>query len=565
MSRIGLLKSRSAVPTKEINTTFFLGASVGMILFILLYGFRVLDVTYTDWIYQMGDFSQHQLGWEAFRNSPWYFPIGLHDHLIYPSKISIVYTDSIPGFALLFKCISDILPTSFQYMGIYGLLCFALQGGFSALLVRKFIDNKLICTLSVLLFVYNSVLIYRMFAHTALASQWIILAAWCIWAYSDQMDFRKSLFYWSILFILAPSIHMYFVPMLAILLFFFSLLHYKSSKHVSQSIIMFAVPCLVALAVMYILGAFYGNVRFGDNNEIDVYTMNFNGFINPIAMDHSARVSLFLKELPRGVYQYEGRCYLGLGIILALFGILYLSLYRYKKEKGYVKSHPVRFYAFLACLTLFILSLGTIIRLGEAEILNIWYPNIFKHILAIFRATGRFIWPVYYLIILYVITSLYKYLSSKKYTFEIAFLVLIFIQMVDTSGMLVDYSKYFREDFKATSSLVDPLWDECATKKCHMVFLGNTLNGDDFTLFGRKFLKHGCSLNNFYLARSPAEEIASNWKQYLENLMQGKIDSNTILIFKDNDDFIKQVPRDNINILNIDGYAIIYNVGTLSR
>lgn len=52
--------------------------------------------------------------------------------------VSIVYTDSIPLFALLFKILSPLLPANFQYFGLFELLSYALMGGFGALFVRAF-------------------------------------------------------------------------------------------------------------------------------------------------------------------------------------------------------------------------------------------------------------------------------------------------------------------------------------------------------------------------------------------------------------------------------------------
>lgn len=60
-----------------------------------------------------------------------------------------------------------------------------------------------------------------MFAHTALASQWIILAALALWIYNNDINDKKMLIFWSALLALASALHMYFVPMLGVMLFFF--------------------------------------------------------------------------------------------------------------------------------------------------------------------------------------------------------------------------------------------------------------------------------------------------------------------------------------------------------
>ena len=303
---------------------FLSGAIVGVIIFISIYGFDVLNVLNVSWLYDKGDLAQHQIGWPAFRMSKWYFPLGRHDGLTFPSKVSVVFTDSIPLFAIIFKCFSSVLPNDFQYIGIFGLISFALQGGFAALLVRRFIKNIFVCCFASVLFICNHVIIYRMFAHTALASQWIILASLALWIYNKNLTDKKTLIFWSILLVLAPALHMYFVPMLGIMLFFFCLMKFKEKRDVSKSLVLFFLPCLLSVLVMFLLGVFYGKVKL-DVPDIDIYTMNLNSFINPVPIDNSARISLILKPLPLDFGQYEGGCYLGLGVITTLLIIILVN------------------------------------------------------------------------------------------------------------------------------------------------------------------------------------------------------------------------------------------------
>ena len=123
------------------KTNFFtmpiISAVMGIILFCLIYGIRIIDPTYTEWIIsKSGDLVQHYLGWAYYRNSPWTFPLGLIEGLTMPDKVSCIYTDSIPLFAVFFKILSPILPESFQYAGIWGVFSFAMQGFFSAILLQ---------------------------------------------------------------------------------------------------------------------------------------------------------------------------------------------------------------------------------------------------------------------------------------------------------------------------------------------------------------------------------------------------------------------------------------------
>ena len=96
---------------------FSAGIILGAIIFFIIYGFKILNPTYDDWIFSKGgDFAQHYLGWKFYRQSEWHFPIGLIDGLNGDGQISFMFTDSIPLFALFFKILSPIIPETFQYV-----------------------------------------------------------------------------------------------------------------------------------------------------------------------------------------------------------------------------------------------------------------------------------------------------------------------------------------------------------------------------------------------------------------------------------------------------------------
>lgn len=51
----------------------------------------------------------------------------------YPQGAAVTYTDSVPLLAILFRLLSPILPTTFQYFGLYTLCCYILQGAAAAM------------------------------------------------------------------------------------------------------------------------------------------------------------------------------------------------------------------------------------------------------------------------------------------------------------------------------------------------------------------------------------------------------------------------------------------------
>ena len=116
------------------------GALLGALVFLVLYGVRVLDPLCVDWILNnpSPDPSQHYLGWVFYRRSGWHLPyLGANYSAIYPYRTSILYTDSIPLLAVVCKLLGGVLPARFQYLGLWGLFCYAMQGGLAQALIAR--------------------------------------------------------------------------------------------------------------------------------------------------------------------------------------------------------------------------------------------------------------------------------------------------------------------------------------------------------------------------------------------------------------------------------------------
>ena len=90
---------------------------------------------------------------------------------------SVVFTDSIPVAALLFKLARDALPDHFQYFGMWTFACYILQGGFGWLISGLFTRIALQRLAMTALFVLSPLLPDRGIGHYALMAHWLVLAA----------------------------------------------------------------------------------------------------------------------------------------------------------------------------------------------------------------------------------------------------------------------------------------------------------------------------------------------------------------------------------------------------
>ena len=88
-----------------------------------------INPSVVDWLLNRIDPATHYLGWVFFRNDEWRWPLTFTDSIVYPTGISIAYTDSIPLLAIPAKVLShlSLLPDNFQYFGLYSALSLVLQ------------------------------------------------------------------------------------------------------------------------------------------------------------------------------------------------------------------------------------------------------------------------------------------------------------------------------------------------------------------------------------------------------------------------------------------------------
>lgn len=97
-----------------------------ILVFIYFYDYSILLPWNTKWL-MGGDLGANFIGWHAFRYDEWRLPVTETKLLAWPHGVPIVFTDSNPLLAVIFKVMSSILPREFQYIGFWYLICLILQ------------------------------------------------------------------------------------------------------------------------------------------------------------------------------------------------------------------------------------------------------------------------------------------------------------------------------------------------------------------------------------------------------------------------------------------------------
>ena len=497
-----------------------------ILIFSMMYGIKVLNPTNVNWIFSTnGDIMQHYVGWEAYKFGDWTFPIGLTDATSFPTNISVIYTDSIPIVALFFKIFSFVLPKTFQYLGLYGLVCFILQAIFSAKIVSKFTNSKAVIVVASLLFTVIPAMIFRIFYHTALASQWlIILALESLFLYDEFKEGKKCYLFWGLLGFLISSIHLYYLVMCGIVLVGFIILDILNTKKIKKSIISLIIFISVSLFTIYIFGGF---VNFGESDSFGfgAFSYNLNGLFN------SQGWSVFFEELPMISEQYEGFSYLGLGVILLIFIAFILTIIWYIKDKKILsKNKNLIISLCIISLLSTIVAISPKVYFGEKLLFELKLPEFITDVWSIFRSTGRFIWPVIYILMLASIIVVIKRLNWKL-SVLILFICLC-VQFVDIGPVLMDSNAFFSQDFILNDeyNLNNNEYLQKISSNNNiklMVFASDDFYDSDKFLYSDWALNNGIKTNKIHFARTSFDEILNkNTIKFLD-----KKDESMVFLF----------------------------------
>lgn len=486
---------------KKININI-VAALLGGIAFVLIYGVKILNPLYTDWLLTGGDPSQHYLGWEFFRRSDWYFPLGLTDQLAYPLKTSVIYTDSIPIFAVFFKLFRSILPRQFQYFGIWGLLCFVLQGYYAAKILGERSSSKTVILAGSIFFIVSPVMVFRMYYHTALAAHWLILLA--IYFYSkhekEYRDIFRPVMQWGILGILIGSIHLYFVPMCGAILLGYILCSIWKERKIRIRFFYPGISFSVGLFLtVYLLGGFSSGADTGTNN-LGLFSFNLNAFLNPMSYSTLLK-NTSLWDWPFYTQgQYEGFSYLGMGIILLCvcgIGLMIKNICRRKKPSVY------QIMTVLMSVGLIVMAASPTITWNDKLLLQLPYSSTIYKYWGIFGSCGRMAWPVVYFLMIFGITSIGNMKWKRKEISNVIIILACLVQVIDLSGQLYKRHENYSEKVVYQSPLAGSVWDDIISsgEYKHVVWVTHNVDHNDVIQVAVYAMKNDMTMGNFYFAR----------------------------------------------------------------
>ncbi|HRG63722.1 MAG: hypothetical protein E6Q32_07150 [Neisseriales bacterium] len=377
--------------------------------------------------YISNDMIVNFVGWHYYRYDPWMLPITRISSLVYPVGTNLIYSDSIPILSVALKLFSQLLPPVFVWHGLVAIINLSLLFYSGNLFFRIMTKDKLLGFIGGMFLLLSAPAIYRLIAHYSLTSQWLLVFNLLLLFQRNQNVKQNSVWQLFLIF-LSCGIHPYLAIMnlglsfgLAYKLSFIRIKNDINMRFSAKYFILLAIIYVITfLCSAYIFGWFVGGGK-SDAFGYGYYSANVLSLFNP---EFGA---LVIPNLSIGQYQYEGYSYLGLGIILPL---IFLCLFNYKRiYLAFLKKEMYLFYVLIAVFTM--LAFSNILQISNFVIRLPYHGKIFD----IFRSSGRFIWILYYIIILLVILGFYNKFAKKKYGI---FLLIgfLFLQYVDLKPLL---------------------------------------------------------------------------------------------------------------------------------
>jgi Family of unknown function (DUF6311) len=401
-----------------VSAKRLIAAGLGFAWFLIFGGGPTLNPLNVSWLLE-GDWLQHWMGFQFFQRDPWTFPLGSIQSLMFPVGTNIGFTDSNPLLALAMKPFSGWLPHEYQLIGLWFAACFALQGYMGAALASVVTRNAGQQVLGALLIVLSPVLIARI-GHDTLCAQWLPIGILYLGLreYDTRSAQRAA---WKVVagVWLAATIHPYLSAM-CWALGSAALLRLRRERWLTPRRWLVSMVLLTGgmIGIWSVIG--YLSAPRYVAGGFGALSFDLLGFFNPRGF---SRVLPDLPSLP----SYEGFAFLGLGG-LAVFVVAVIAFARYRP-----RPHGSTAIVFAVAALLAVFALSSSVTIGGNEVLSLrWLYQPLDFVATTYRASGRFIWPLHYLLLVFGVWGVARIAGEHRLSLGTALLgIAVAVQVSD--------------------------------------------------------------------------------------------------------------------------------------
>ncbi|MGH9176809.1 MAG: DUF6311 domain-containing protein, partial [Vicinamibacterales bacterium] len=324
------------------------------------------------------------------------------------------YMDSIPVMAFLLKPFDAWLPDSFQYLGLWFVVCFALQGLFGALVISTWTPRPLLQIVGSMLFVFLPSLFFRV-AHPALCSQWLLL--WALWLnWRPPAGYRNHAVQHVALGLVSGLVHPYLAVMVLALLAALAARRLIEADRAARRLAVLSF----ALAAAAVALGWWASGLFTLSSPQDLLAVSGDFSMNVLSLVNPGPNSAFLPGFRFfSGNQWDGYQYLGLGVLLLSLLAAPIAI----RNRCWSRTSVPLLCVLLGC-TLY--SVTPLVAAGSRVVLDLRDQ---LGAVGVFRSTGRFFWPVAYALVAGAIGIVATRLRPKTAT--IVLLAALALQVAD--------------------------------------------------------------------------------------------------------------------------------------
>ncbi|MBV9671370.1 MAG: hypothetical protein JO076_00910, partial [Verrucomicrobia bacterium] len=497
---------------------------IGSLAFWLITGGAIIYPTNLHWMLT-GDPSMNYLGWMFFRNTPLLQqPFGA----IWPYGMEIsgstVYSDSLSILAFPFKFISGWLPENFQYFGLWTFICFLLQAFFGWKLLGRLTGTKNMAwtrALATTFFVLAPPFVWRIHWHFALASHWLLLAS--LYLYFAP---RFRLLPWVILLVVASLVTPILLAMV-ILIFAGCLASRYFDRELSLGGAAKALAITVPILFLTMWEAGYFIITELGASGFGVFRASLTGLIDPGVVQLSGRSSWsqLFKDQSQSGGNYEGFCYLGTGTILLAIAACAETLRSGLKPVAWQKNWP------LCLLFLFsmLFALSNNIAIGPHVLFHYDVPFTFAKLIAPFRASGRFIWIAYYLILTGVLFHVLRTFRRTSALILVSFALIV--QIVDSWQALRTNRAQYAYRF-SPPLLTSDFWQKVGKKYQRVAYVLPRETKEGFLPLCYFAAVHNMPIGLCHYGRVDEGKLVAIREKAFKDIQQDRLDQSALYVFE---------------------------------
>jgi len=374
--------------------------TIAVLFAVWLYSLAFLQGDTPFWWREGEDISQYLIGFNAFVREPWHWPLLRMESLNAPQGTLATFLDTVPLYAMLLKLLRHGPDT--PYWNPYGLwiaICFALQGAGAWWICREANLRRWSALLAMTLLLASFPPFTFRVGHISLMSHWILLFGVAIYIRSTRLG-QLAVTPWVVLLPMAFYVNIYLFAMASALF---------AADVVRQLIGGPARPALMAPLLAYglLLASMFATMLpmppgAGEREwGFGYFSMNL---LSPLS---GGLLVQFDVSHANGQDEYESYSYLGV-FLLAMAA--YVWRLRLRADPGLRARHQP-LCAVLVLLTLYALS--NIVYLGPVKLMSV-NTQLLEPVTSVFRASGRFFWPVGYVLVVFTVIGLARYLPPRR-------------------------------------------------------------------------------------------------------------------------------------------------------